>query len=156
MSGLTVREHVRIEFNLPVELVIHDAHQDQVRFSRSSSALDQRSINCRSLDLSPGGMALSSRHFIPRMCEASLRVFDPVPIGKRRDGTPILDVIFEHEVKIRRVQMTGHEPTYLLGVAFIDPAPDLDQRTANLLERAGLTETGNSSGPCGGKERVDV
>ena len=41
-----------------------------------------------------------------------------MPVGMRADGTPILEVAFEQRVKVRRVQMTSHEPTYFIGVSF--------------------------------------
>ena len=60
-----------------------------------------------------------------------MRVFDPTPVGTRSDGTPILEVAFEQRVKVRRVQMTSHEPTYFIGVSFADPDqvdPDIGNR----------------------------
>ena len=54
-----------------------------------------------------------------------------MPIGTRADGTPILEVAFEQRVKVRRVQMTSHEPTYFIGVSFAEPEnvdPDIGDR----------------------------
>jgi hypothetical protein len=79
------------------------------------------------------------------MCEGSLRVFDPAPVGTRNDGTPILEVAFEQRVKVRRVQMTSHEPTYFIGVSFADPDlvdPDIGSRMMLLK-----SQEGNGRGP---------
>ncbi len=100
-----------------------------------------------SVDISPGGMGFSCGQYLPRMCEGSLRVFDPMPVGNRADGTPILEVAFEQRVKVRRIQMTSHEPTYFVGVSFADPDavdPDIGNRMM-LLKQAG--ELGAASPP---------
>ncbi len=120
-SGLRVRQHHRREIELPVEFVVAEEHRTQVRFSNSSSAMDDHTIRGTSVDISPGGMGFASRQFLPRMCEGLLRVFDPAPVGMRSDGTPILEVEFEQRVMVRRVQMTSDEPTYFIGVSFADP-----------------------------------
>jgi hypothetical protein len=87
-------------------------------------------------------MGLSFKHFLPRMCEGSVRVFGPKPVGIGRDGAPIHDVIFEHEVKVRRVYLSSHEPTYAVGVSFIDPEPSLEGRVSSLLDRFGAPVEG--------------
>ena len=72
------------------------------------------------------------------MCEGSLRVFDPMPVGTRPDGQPIFEVAFEQRVKVRRVQMTSHEPTYFIGVSFADPEavdPDIGNRMMLLTQQ---------------------
>jgi hypothetical protein len=135
LSGLTVRQHERTEFELPAELVIADEHRAQVRFSSTSPAAEPHVIAARTIDISPGGMGLTVRQFLPRMCEGAVRLFDPAPIGMRSDGTPIRAVAFEHRVKVRRVRMSSHDPVYMVGLSFIDPEPDLEQRVAALQAR---------------------
>ena len=135
-SGLKVRQHRRREVELPVEFVVCEEHRSQVRFSASSSTPNDHTVRGGSVDISPGGMGFSTQHFVPRMCEGSLRVFDPTPIGTRSDGAPILEVAFARRVKVRRVQMTGEEPTYFVGVSFTDPEtvdPDIGNRIMMLL-----------------------
>jgi c-di-GMP-binding flagellar brake protein YcgR len=127
-SGLTIRQHQREDLELEVEFVVCEEHAEQVRFSPTSTTSDERSIRGVTSDLSTGGMGLICRQYLPRMCEGHVRVFDPTPLGTRSDGSPILDVAFEHEVKVRRVTLLNHEPTYALGVSFVDPEPDLEQR----------------------------
>jgi hypothetical protein len=73
------------------------------------------------------------------MCEGHLRVFDPLPVGTKPDGTPILEVALEQQVKVRRVQMTGDDPVYFIGVSFADPDsvdPDIGNRMILLKEQA--------------------
>ncbi|MHC4415047.1 MAG: hypothetical protein ACYS0G_07175 [Planctomycetota bacterium] len=151
-SGLRVRQHQRQEIELPVEFVVCEEHRTQVRFSSSSSAADEHTIRGTSVDISPGGMGFSCRQFIPRMCEGSLRVLDPTPAGIRADGTAILEVAFVQRVKVRRVQMTSHEPTYFIGVSFADPEsvdPDIANRMM-LLKR--IAESNASTPATGGPD----
>ncbi len=138
-SGLRVRQHHRREIELPVEFVIAEEHRSQVRFSSSSSAPDPTCVRGTSVDISPGGMGFTCRQFLPRMCEGALRVYDPMPVGTKPDGSPILEVAFEQRVKVRRVQMTSHEPTYFIGVSFADPDavdPDIGNRMMLLKQAA--------------------
>ena len=134
MSGLTIRHFERREVELPVEFIISEAHQEQVRFSTEASAIGPHSVAATTIDISFGGLGLRTQQFIPRMCEGRLRVFDPKPVGRRSDGSPMLEVAFEHDVKVRRVSMIGHEPSYFVGVSFVEPGPDLEQRILKLWE----------------------
>lgn len=131
-SGLTVRQHRRDSIELAIEFVVCDEHAAQVQFSPASSAVDQRAIEGITVDVSRGGMGLVCRHFIPRHCEGVARVFDPIAVGARSDGTPVYEVAFEHRVKVRRVVMLSHEPSYAIGVSFVDPGPDIAQRVDTL------------------------
>ena len=138
-SGLRVRQHHRREIELPVEFIVAEEYRDQVRFGSKSTAINEYSLRGTSVDISPGGMGFTAGQFLPRQCEGLLRVFDPMPIGTRADGMPMLEVAFEQRVKVRRVQMTSHEPTYFIGVSFADPAnvePDIGNRRM-LLTAAG-------------------
>ena len=138
-SGLRVRQHHRREIELPVEFVVTEEHREQVRFSANSSAIDDHTVRGTSVDISPGGMGFTCNQFVPRMCEGSLRVFDPMPVGTKPDGTPMLEVALEQQVKVRRVQMTSEEPLYFIGVSFADPEsvdPDIGNRMVLLKEQA--------------------
>ena len=148
-SGLRVRQHHRRELELPIEFVVAEEHRVQVRFGANSSAIDDHSLRGTSVDISPGGMGFMSTQFVPRMCEGNLRVFDPMPVGTKPDGTPILEVAFEQRVKVRRVQMTSHEPMYFIGVSFADPDsvdPDIGNRMM-LLKRQATEMSSSSDGP---------
>ncbi len=117
-----------------------EEHRVQLRFGVQASAINEYSLRGTSVDISPGGMGFTARQFLPRMCEGALRVFDPMPVGTRPDGTPILEVAFEQRVKVRRVQMTSHEPTYFIGVSFADPNnvdPDIGSRMMLLKQHEG-------------------
>lgn len=149
MSGLTVRYYERREIDLPVEFIVTDEHQDQVRFSSASAAKGPNTVRATTIDISSGGLGLRTRQFIPRMCEGSLRIFDPRPVGTRSDGTAIFDVAFEHHVKVRRVSMTSHEPAYFVGVSFVDPEPDLEARITKLLECTNANSDHASGGGTG-------
>ena len=141
-SGLRVRQHHRREIELPIEFVVEEEHRTQVRFSANSSALDDHTLRGTSVDISPGGMGFTCSEFVPRMCEGHLRVFDPLPVGTKPDGTPILEVALEQQVKVRRVQMTSDDPVYFIGVSFADPDsvdPDIGNRMILLTEQAGGT-----------------
>jgi hypothetical protein len=151
-SGLTVRQHEREAFELTVEFVVCEDHREQVRFSPMSAAPEPHVTRGTATDISPGGMGLACRHFVPRMCEGTVRVFDPKPVGTATDGTPIREVVFEHRVKVRRVALGSHEPTYAIGVAFLDPEPDIDQRVAKLLA---LVNAGPAKGSAG-REGADA
>lgn len=134
-SGLTIRQHRRREIDLPIEFIVSDEHQSQVRFSAAAGTVDQHAVTGRSLDISPGGIGLTLSHFLPRMCEGVIRVFDPKPVDVKRDGTPVLDVAFEHRAKVRRVQMTDPAPKYFVGVAFVDAEANLDEQLGALFDR---------------------
>jgi len=147
-SGLRVRQHHRREIELPVEFVVAEEYRDQLRFSAKSSAINDHSLRGTSVDISPGGMGFTCRQFLPRQVEGSLRVFDPMPIGTRADGTPILEVAFEQRVKVRRVQMTSHEPTYFIGVSFAEP----DNVDANIGDRIMLLKQAQEDAAVPGAE----
>lgn len=148
MSGLTVRQHERKPIVLHAEFAVADAHRQQVCFSPSSPALDAFLVRGTAVDVSTGGMGLELAQFIPKMCEGLVRIFSDTPSGTGVDGQPVYDVIFEHQVKVRRIYMASHEPTYAAGVSFIDPEPGLDDKVREILlvgERAAARlEAGNA------------
>ena len=144
-SGLTVRQHERQTIDLRVEFVVGDEHREQVRFSPTSNAAEPFVTRGTASDISPGGMGMVGPQFIPRMCDGSVRIFDPRPTGTGPDGTPILEVVFEHRAGVRRVVLDSHEPTYALGVEFVDPVPDIADRVSNVLALVG-TAPGTAPG----------
>ncbi len=134
ISGLTVRQHEREGIRVPVALEVCADHATQVQFSAASGALGQRIVRATATDISPGGMGLESRHFLPRMCEGVLRIFDPSSADPTSEaGEP--PVLFEHRVKVRRVHQISSEPSYALGVAFVDVDADFDRRVDALLNQ---------------------
>jgi hypothetical protein len=127
-TGLTVRQYERESLELPMEFTVCDEHAGQVKFSSSSSAAGQRVVRGTLMDVSPGGMGVQCRQFLPRMSEGIIRV-----LGDRAE------VVFEHRVKVRRVYLTDREPVYSLGVAFVNPEPGIERKVMALLQRATST-----------------
>ncbi len=142
-SGLTIRQHERREIELPVEFVVAEEHRQQVRFSSSSGADNQETVRGHSVDISVGGLGISSRHYLPRACPGVVRVYDPAATGDGPDDSALLNVAFEHRVKVRRAQMTSPEPTYFIGLSFIDPEPDVAERIASFLHKIGSPSGGD-------------
>jgi c-di-GMP-binding flagellar brake protein YcgR len=139
-SGLTIRQHEREGIEVPIEFVVCEQHSAQVRFSPSSAAAHSTTIRGRAVDISPGGMGLECRQFLPRMSEGTIRIYAPEPVAVAGDGSPILDLVFEHVVKVRRVYLIARDPMYAMGVAFVDPEPDIDRRIATLLKRLSASD----------------
>ena len=131
-STLTTRQHAREAIDYRAEFVIAPEHRDQVKFSSTSQAVNAHTSRGRATDMSPGGIGLFLPEYLPRMTEGTVRVFSHRPTGTARDGTPIYDVVLEHRVKVRRVSLAGHEPTYALGLAFVDAEPGLPDRIDRL------------------------
>ena len=136
VSGLRVRQHKRSDIDLPVEFVVAERDRPQVRFSASSPAESESVIRGISIDISPGGMGFNSEVYLPRGCEGSLRVLDPLPTGQRPDGTTLYEVFFSQRVKVRRVRMI-EGGAFFIGVSFAEPEqvdPDITNRMM-LLKR---------------------
>ena len=138
-SGLTVRQHEREGIQVPVELIVGGPSAAQVRFSPSSNARAANTIRGEAVDVSSGGMGLRCRHFVARMCEGLLRVYAPGASRTGDDSSAEGELMFEQKIKVRRVTLIGREPTYSLGVAFVDPTPDLDRRIDELFSRLQCT-----------------
>ena len=113
-SGLTVRQHEREAVELSVEFVVAEPHREQVRFSAMSGAAQGHVTRGAATDISPGGVGFVCPQFVPRMCEGTVRVFNPRPSGTAADGTPVYEVMFEHPAiaKLQEadsiVQGSGH------------------------------------------------
>jgi len=145
-SGLTVRQHERAGIEMAVELEVCEAHASQVLFSSTASASGQHVIRGKAIDISPGGMGIESRQFLPRMVEGTVRVFAPDKSRKNRDGSAVLNLVFEQPVKVRRVSQLSREPSYNLGVAFLGAGIEMDQRIATLLVQTGNAPSEATSG----------
>ena len=53
-------------------------------------------------------------------------------------------VIFKQRVKVHRVVITSPEPTYALGVGFVDQAPDIEQQIEQLFQHAATEVEGGA------------
>mgnify|MGYP003576764153 CR=1 FL=1 len=155
-TGLTVRQFEREHVRLPIELVIAEQHAGQVRFSQSSSAAGRHMIRGLAVDISPGGMGLQCAQFLPRNCEGTVRVYEPTGTEGAVNDLPPTAVLLEHRVKVRRVFLLDREPTYAIGVAFVDLKPGIEKIVASILDRFGSADPnpipmkGASKGPGGG------
>ena len=145
-TGLTVRQHERREIELPVEFVVFDEHREQVRFSSTSNAEGQYTLTGHTVDISVGGLGVTCRQYLPRGCQGLIRVYDPNPVGSRPDGSSVLEVAFEHRVKVRRAQMANVEPVYFIGLSFIDPDPEVAQRISSFLHKIDSAQEGGVAG----------
>ncbi|MBT8486817.1 MAG: PilZ domain-containing protein [Phycisphaerales bacterium] len=135
-SGLTIRQHARESLELRAEFVVSDAHREQVRFSPMSGSTEAHVTRGVASDISAGGMGLICPQFVPRMCEGTVRVYGSEAVSFASDGAPVYDVIFEHTAKVRRVTLETHDPSFAIGMAFIDPAPDVEERVQRLLDES--------------------
>ncbi len=131
--GLSVRQHKRGKIRLPIEFVVCDEHREQVRFSSSSSAVRPHEIQGMVTDISRGGLGFDSRLFLPRMCEGKVRIFDEAIKVSQIDPVPPRQPILETRVKIRRVLLQGRDPTYQIGIAFLDPPDNIEELIQNVF-----------------------
>jgi c-di-GMP-binding flagellar brake protein YcgR len=123
-TGLTVRQYEREQLEMPVEFIVSDEHAQQIKFSSSSSAAGPHTVKGTVRDISPGGMGFYCKQFLPRMSHGMVRVYGPQS-----------DVIFQHRVMVRRVRVLDREPSYALGLAFIEPPPGIEQTIETLLNQ---------------------
>ena len=140
ITGLTIRQYSREAVELPIEFIVSDEHTTQVRLSSTGSATHEQAITGFAVDISSGGMGLVTDHYLPRMCKGIVRVFSPGSNARSEDAA-LRKVVFEHLVKVRRTSMSSHDPTYLVGVSFLQPEADLAQQ----IERI-KTTFGNGNG----------
>ena len=147
-SGLTVRQHERDTIQVSVEFVIDTSFGDQVHFSPMSSAVRPHVFQGIATDISPGGIGIESRLYIPRMTEGVVRVYDCNSIEALNDESHTHRVIFEHHVKVRRVVLHNHEPVYSLGLAFLNPPGDIEVRVNKVM--AAIKELSSPASESGG------
>ena len=140
-SGLSVRQHAREDISLPIEFIVSKEHQEQVRFSASSTAARYHLIRGTAIDISRGGLGMASNQYLPRMCEGRIRIFDSSVTTLDDEQASEVKPIFETKVKVRRVLLEGHTPSYFIGMAFINPPTDL---LAKMLELFYAQEKGDS------------
>jgi len=140
-STLRTRRFNRATIDLPVELEVAPNHHDQVRFSTSSDALSAHRIRGRAIDLSSGGMGLELAQFLPRGCEAVIRILADDSAAEHGE-----ECLLTQAIKFRRIYLRTGSPSstlgdrgsqiYLAGVEFI--GSDAAARTRILALRASL------------------
>lgn len=94
---------------MPALLSVAPEHQSLVRFNPAICERDGW-IPATLADISPGGLGLMTKVFLPRMSIARVRVM------RGQDERQVLDV----KVRLQRVTMTDRRPAYLLGTSFVD------------------------------------
>lgn len=132
--GLIVRHHEREAVELPAEIIVGDHCAHQVQFSMSADTPGPHCMVCTVVDISPGGLGVEARQFLPRMLEGVIRIFSAQNGDRRSDNR---EVLLEHPVKVRRAEMIGREPRFGLGLAFLDRTPELDARVSELIASLG-------------------
>lgn len=130
-SGLTVRQHERAGIQVPVEFIVCNEHGVQVRFSPQSGTPDHHVVAGVAVDISSGGLGMECRNFVPRMTEGVVRI------------TSAGEIVFEQRAKVRRVYLVGREPKYQIGMAFLNPPDDLEQRINHVIARFEADAVGN-------------
>lgn len=139
VGGLTVRRFERHEVGLKAVLSLTGESARVVRFS-SGSGVDSSSIEAMLTDIGDGGLGLRTSLMLPRGVTVRVRVPHPTEAG-----TWLLDA----EARLQRVAMKGREPSYLLGMAFVNQAPNLSQQIAGLRAfPAARAATAESGGAC--------
>ena len=131
--GLSVRQHERGKIRLPIEFIVSDEHREQVRFSSSSSAVRPHEIQGMVTDISRGGLGFDSQLYLPRMCEGKVRIFDGATTVSQIDPVPTPQPILETRVKIKRVLLQGQDPSYQIGIAFLDPPDNIEELIQNVF-----------------------
>ncbi|MCZ6835902.1 MAG: PilZ domain-containing protein [Planctomycetota bacterium] len=133
-TGLTVRLHERERISLPVQFTVAEEHRTQVRFATTSNVTNRQTITGIAIDLSRGGLGIECGQFLPRLCEGKIRIFD----ASFSDATPEallqIEPAIEFRVKVRRTILADHEPTYTIGLAFVNPTDDLRTKVDVLCE----------------------
>ncbi len=132
---LTVRQHERWELEVPAVFIVDAAHREQLRFGTSSTAIEPHVVSGTTIDLSPGGVGIRCLEFVPRMCAGTLRIIKPGASPPRDADRSDDNVVFEHGVRVRRVEMIGHEPSYSLGLSFVDTESGMERDIPELVRR---------------------
>lgn len=124
-TDLIVRQHERVECNLPARISIAAAHAPLVRVSRLAPSISG-AIPAHIVDISRGGMGLRTPVYLPIRSQLVLSV-DAPQMGSATS------VRLEIPVTLRRVTMIDRQPTYYLGVAFQQLSVELEQKLESLV-----------------------
>ena len=138
--GLSVRQHEREKIRLPIEFIVCDEHREQVRFSSSSSAGRPHVIKGMVTDISRGGLGFDSYLFLPRMCEGKVRIFDRATTVSQIEPVPPRQPILETQVKIKRVLLQGQDPSYQIGIAFLNPPDNIEELIQNVFSASDASQ----------------
>jgi len=137
---------------MPVEFSVCPEHRSQVRFAPESSSMDEFGVEGITLDLSSGGLGFVARQFLPRHCEGIVRIFAPsqAPIEGRPHQPAVVRI--EHRAKVRRVWMDTRDGSYSIGLAFLDPTPQLEGVVNDMLRDMNHQQNKNAPSQAHGEE----
>lgn len=143
---LTIRRFERNDIVLDALLEVNESHRDQVVFSSSNPfAVNDHLLKVTLADIGDGGVGIHASAFIPRGLTGRVRVMAPrlVEAGgalddhqSGSDGDMGQGILFEHEVRVRRVELTSRVPTFFIGTSFENPPADMRQRVEDFISRA--------------------
>ncbi|MCK4871374.1 MAG: PilZ domain-containing protein [Phycisphaerales bacterium] len=138
-QGLTVRHHDRHELSLAAEFTVQQEHRSQIRFSAAdTSVVDPYTLRVTVRDVSRGGLGIGSTVVVPCRTIGSIRIFTGSPSNR--------ELLFEGNVRIRRVVMFDDSPTYSLGAQFLDKDGQDDTDLDRLLDAAAAVTQGETQG----------
>lgn len=141
-SPLVVREHERVRCDLPASFSIAPEHADRVALAPAAGVTP---VPASLIDLSAGGLGLSSPVYVPKLTLLRISV-DPA------QGEPGFTVL----ARVQRAAMLDKTPTYFIGTALKDATESdlaiLRRLLAALARRAqqpdaGLTTTTSAPTP---------
>ncbi len=129
---LVVRQHDRHECQVAVEVAISTEHAGKVVLSRTVGD-GAGTISATMVDISSGGLGLSSPVFLPKGCHLDVRLIrtETAPTGPRAAPS----TLFETQVRIQRTTMTDKSPTYYIGTAFVSDDPVEESQRRALMEQ---------------------
>ncbi|MBL1216083.1 MAG: hypothetical protein D8M59_01150 [Planctomycetes bacterium] len=142
---LTIRRFERNDIVLDALLEVDESQREQVVFSSSNpQAANAHTLKVTLADVGDGGVGIQTSVFLPRGLKARVRVMAPRlesqdgETANQRDpqGEATTEVLFEHGVQVRRVELTSRIPTFFIGMSFENAAPDMSQQVEAFMARA--------------------
>ncbi|MBX3356885.1 MAG: PilZ domain-containing protein [Phycisphaeraceae bacterium] len=128
---LVVRQHDRHECQVAVEVAVSSEHARKVVLSRTVGD-GAGTIQVTMVDISSGGLGLSSNVFLPKGCHLDVRL---IRADDQAGGSKSARTIFETRVRIQRTAMVDKSPTYYIGTAFISDDPVEESQRRALMEQ---------------------
>lgn len=125
-TELAVRQHDRYRCDLCAEISVAPASAGAIRLSRAAPGSGGR-VPVRVVDLSRGGVGLSSPVLFPQTCRLTLKL--PVPQVAGGGART-----FELALRVQRATMTDRLPTYYIGTSFEEHGPEHEQIVTTLME----------------------
>ena len=115
---LSLRQFERFEVVLDAELEICQEHRSQLTFTGRAMSPGPNKLRATISDIGAGGLSMQTQVYLPRMCEATVRLYEPAPTEEGSEGLADRAVVFEQRVRVRRCEMTTQVPHFLVGLSF--------------------------------------